>query len=254
MLDNLRAIAQSASVLELRETVVTAFKKIGLSRVFFLSPVGMDRAAGRALINMGFPEAWETSYRDADRLNDPLPDISVRIGHAFHWDALPEDVVLNGAETKYLDSLKDWDMAHGVCVATHGSAARVGFVGASGPTGTASLENVDLILFQIAAQTSYTRYCELITTDLDFKMNLSSRELDVLHWMAQGKSNGAIAEILGVGAETVATYVKRTFAKLGVYDRTSAVMKGVTRGLVIASDPKIDAAILARQQQEAQEE
>ena len=77
-------------------------------------------------------------------------------------------------------------------------------------------------------------------------MNLSSRELDVLHWMAQGRSNAGIADMLDLSQETVGTYVKRIFAKLDVFDRTSAVMKGVMRGLVIASDPNVEAAAQQR--------
>lgn len=43
------------------------------------------------------------------------------------------------------------------------------------------------------------------------------------------------------------TYVRRIFIKLDVSDRTSAVIKGITRGIVIASEPQIEQAIRARQ-------
>jgi LuxR family quorum-sensing system transcriptional regulator CciR len=83
--------------------------------------------------------------------------------------------------------------------------------------------------------------------DVDPVPRLSNRELDVLHWMAQGRSNPAIARELGLSHETVDTYIRRLFAKLNVSDRTSAVVKGVSRGLVVASDPQIEEAIRARQ-------
>lgn len=134
----------------------------------------------------------------------------------------------------------EWERAYG-------SAARVGFVGLGKPLKPDGFETADLDLLRIAAETSYLRYCELIVADADDIPRLSTRELDVLHWMAQGKSNAAIARQLELGQETVDTYVRRIFTKLNVSDRTSAVVKGVTRGLVIASEPKIDAAIQARQ-------
>ena len=43
--------------------------------------------------------------------------------------------------------------------------------------------------------------------------------------------------MLGIRQDTVNTYVKRIFATLEVFDRTSAVMKGVRQGMVIVSDP-----------------
>jgi LuxR family quorum-sensing system transcriptional regulator CciR len=246
MLEKLKAILEARSLLDLRETTISAFGEMGMPRVFCLSPVGHDRSVGRSVTNAGFPMNWETAYRETRHMDDPLPDISVRIGAAFHWHRLPGDVVLNQEETQYLEDMASWGMAKGICVATYGSAARVGFFGASSESGEDDLDEVDLSVFQIVAEISYVRYCQLISAELQYEMNLSSRELDVLHWMAQGRSNAGIAEMLNLSQETVGTYVKRIFAKLDVFDRTSAVMKGVMRGLVIASDPNVEAAAQAR--------
>ena len=247
MLEKLKAITRANSVIDLRDTTLEAFRVLGLSRAFFLAPVGHERSVGRRLTNMGFPEDWEHKYRETDYLNDPLPDIAVRLGAPFRWDALPKDVILNRVETEYLASLKTWGMEEGVCVVAYGPAASVGFVGAAAAAPEGDLSGVDLEMFQIAGQTSFVRYGQLNKAELNYEMSLSNRELDVLHWMAQGKSNSAIAEMLGLSQDTVNTYVKRIFSKLDVFDRTSAVMKGVIRGLVIASDPKIEAAIQARE-------
>ena len=246
MLDGISALLTARSLQDLRAEAVSVFSMMGMPRVICLSPIGHDRSVGRTLVNAGFPLEWENAYLDARHMDDPLPDIAVRIGSAFHWDHLPSDVVLNQNETTYLEDLKSWGMEKGVCVATYGPAARVGFIAASSETGQDSLHAVDMQLFQVAAQTAYLRYCQLMTLELNYEMNLSSRELDVLHWMAQGRSNAAIGETLSLSPDTVGTYVKRIFAKLEVFDRTSAVTKGVTRGLVIASDPEVEAEALAR--------
>ena len=52
--------------------------------------------------------------------------------------------------------------------------------------------------------------------------------------MAQGKSNGVIADILSISPGTVDTYLRRIFEKLDVTDRTSAAVKGVSMGLIRA--------------------
>lgn len=61
---------------------------------------------------------------------------------------------------------------------------------------------------------------------------LSPREVEILRWVAQGKSNGVIADILEISPGTVDTYLRRVFEKLNVTDRTSAAVKGVSMGLV----------------------
>lgn len=247
MLDLLRALLRAESVFELRDATMAAFAALGFSSAYYVSPIVQDRSEGRMMINMGFPAAWEKAYREAPRGSDPLPDIAIRIGRAFRWGRLPEGFVLHASETAYLKALEEWGMADGIGIPAYGSASRVGFVGLGGPLRPDGFETADMELLRIAAETSYLRYCELIVSDASDLPRLSSRELDVLHWMAQGRSNAAIARELDLSQETVDTYVRRIFAKLGVSDRTSAVVKGVTRGLVIASEPEIDAAIRARQ-------
>jgi DNA-binding NarL/FixJ family response regulator len=52
---------------------------------------------------------------------------------------------------------------------------------------------------------------------------LSPREVEVLHLVAKGLSNGEIGRALSISEATVKTHLLRTFNKLGVSDRTAAV-------------------------------
>ncbi|MDV2998011.1 MAG: Transcriptional regulatory protein LiaR [Chroococcidiopsis sp. SAG 2025] len=61
---------------------------------------------------------------------------------------------------------------------------------------------------------------------------LSDRELEVLGLMAQGMSNLDIGAALTIGESTVKSHVNRILSKLGVSDRTSAVIVAVKRGIV----------------------
>ena len=61
---------------------------------------------------------------------------------------------------------------------------------------------------------------------------LSGRELEVLQGLAEGKSTREVAEAVFLSEETVKTYLKQIFRKLGVRDRTEAVAEGFRRGLV----------------------
>ncbi|MCA8900295.1 MAG: LuxR family transcriptional regulator [Hyphomonas sp.] len=247
MLDLLRALLRADSVFALRDATMAAFQALGFAHAYFVSPLVQDRSEGRYMSNVGFPAEWESAYRETLHTHDPLPDIALRLGTAFRWGDLPSDIQLQPAEADYLKSLGQWGMANGIGVPAYGSAARVGFVGLGGPLEADGVEKADLDIVRIAAEASYLRYCELIVAESGDIPRLSSRELDVLHWMAQGKSNAAIARQLELSPETVDTYVRRIFQKLNVSDRTSAVVKGVTRGIVIASEPAIDRAIEARQ-------
>jgi len=61
---------------------------------------------------------------------------------------------------------------------------------------------------------------------------LSTRELDILKLVAEGKSNKAIGDQLGIAEGTVKTHVKSLLKKLKVPGRTAAVKEAVHLGLV----------------------
>lgn len=61
---------------------------------------------------------------------------------------------------------------------------------------------------------------------------LSERELEVLRLIARGLSNQDIGTALNIGESTVKSHVTHILNKLGVSDRTQAVIVGVKRGLV----------------------
>ena len=61
---------------------------------------------------------------------------------------------------------------------------------------------------------------------------LTERELEVLQVLAEGKSTKEVAETVFLSEETIKTYLKQIFRKLGVRDRTEAVAEGFRRGLV----------------------
>ncbi|MDB5988963.1 MAG: two component transcriptional regulator, LuxR family [Herbaspirillum sp.] len=52
---------------------------------------------------------------------------------------------------------------------------------------------------------------------------LTPRETDVLNWLAKGKTNRDIAEILGMSPRTVNKHLEHIFIKLGVETRSAAV-------------------------------
>ena len=62
---------------------------------------------------------------------------------------------------------------------------------------------------------------------------LTAREQDVLAHVAQGMSNKAIAEALGISDQTVKFHVAAIIGKLGASNRTDAVRRAIRRGLVV---------------------
>ncbi|MCL4787831.1 MAG: response regulator transcription factor [Verrucomicrobia bacterium] len=59
------------------------------------------------------------------------------------------------------------------------------------------------------------------------QLDLTPRVAEVLLWVAQGKTNGDIATILGISESTVKKHLLEIFAKLGVETRSAATLRAL---------------------------
>ena len=59
---------------------------------------------------------------------------------------------------------------------------------------------------------------------------LSSRELEILRLLAEGKVYKQVAREIGLATSTVRTHLHNTYAKLGAVDRAQAVLRATERG------------------------
>ncbi len=62
--------------------------------------------------------------------------------------------------------------------------------------------------------------------------HLTSRETDVLTWVARGKTSAEIAIILGLSQRTINFHCDNATRRLDVVNRTQAVATAVAEGLI----------------------
>ena len=65
---------------------------------------------------------------------------------------------------------------------------------------------------------------------------LTPREIEVLKWVARGKSAWEIGEILGIAKRTVEDHVHNVIGKLGASNRTEAVVIAIRDRIISAVD------------------
>ena len=61
---------------------------------------------------------------------------------------------------------------------------------------------------------------------------LTDREKTILRLLAGGYSNREISDLLNISDGTVKNHISSVLAKLGVRDRTRAVLKAIDMGLI----------------------
>ena len=72
----------------------------------------------------------------------------------------------------------------------------------------------------------------LTLTDRGYVEPLTSREREVLSFVALGLSNAAIAQTLGISRRTVERHLENVYSKLGVSNRAEAVYFAVQVGFI----------------------
>ena len=70
------------------------------------------------------------------------------------------------------------------------------------------------------------------STPKQFYDGLTNREIEILKLLANGMANKQIAYRLKISEKTVRNHVSNTYEKLGIYDRSQAVLYAVRKGLV----------------------
>lgn len=188
---------------------------------------------GVTVVANGFPDDWVCHYiRQKLYLIDPIPELAARTAEPFFWSDVGRLTDLIAPQTGYLKELTDAVPGDGLAVQVFGPSLRNGYVGLGFGGARPDLDAGDVRALQCACQAAHLRYCQLVPPGTPGAAPLSAREREVLEWVARGKSNSVIGDILGVSRFTVDAYLRRIYSKLDVGDRTTAVIRGVGSGLI----------------------
>lgn len=178
----------------------------------------------------GYPQAWVNAYFERKLWQiDPIPVTALNTSLPFCWSQLSELREINDAEQAFLDELRQHVDTDGVAVQVFGPNGRNGYFGLGVHKDCEAQSRRDLRVVQWACQLTHHRYCDL---EVFRAAPLSRREQEVLSWVARGKSNSSIADILSISSYTVDAYMRRIYQKLGVNDRVSAAIRGLGSGLI----------------------
>jgi LuxR family quorum-sensing system transcriptional regulator CciR len=228
------AVDEAARPDQLWELTVAYARDCGVERIGYhhLPPPGAPDATILRVENHGFGEALLQQYLMA-RTNGiaALADAVHRFGRPVYLSELDSIGRLTPRERAHLDGYRQAGIVNGLSLEAFGPNRRNGiFAFDLGERERLSASALGRLRW--GCQVMHLRYCELIAPTLGTLPSLSAREAEVLGWVARGKSNGAIAEILGISAHTVDAHLRRIYLKLGVFDRISAALRALGFGLI----------------------
>lgn len=186
------------------------------------------------VLNVSFPQTWLFQYwKNSYGKVDPVLHELVRSNQTQVWNQVYAKVKTE-EENEFLQAAAGYGLVDGVTTgaldASCGVATFFAFAGKTPVRNDRYVQmlsylgqHLHLALLRAASKSSPS-------TDNCVTM-LSPREVTILNWIKDGKTNGEIGQIIGLTERTVRFHVESIFAKLDVSSRTQAVAVAVQHGL-----------------------
>jgi len=205
---------------------------------------GFDACAGGAWVGIGkrrahrfyfnnWPREWFAIYEAKGLVqHDPVVFETRRRMTPFLWSEMEQahSFSVQGADATAEARAFGWREV--MVVPVHGPAGYEGVV-SMGALAAVSLNPVDRALLRAMALAVHDRCDETEGFgDAHPVIELTRREIECMQWVAVGKSDGEIGQILGISGATVHFHIERVKKRLDTKSRTEAVGLLVLAGIV----------------------
>ena len=178
----------------------------------------------------GWPRDWFDMYvRENFSAVDPVPRHGATTVHPFVWSDAPYDRDRDPAAHRVMTRAAEFGLVEGYCIPLHyddGSAA-ISMAGKEPDLSPAARGAMQLVSIY-----AHSRLRAINRPKLPRRNKLTARECEILKWAAQGKTAWEISVILSIAERTVKFHLIEAARKLDAANRTSAVAKALTLGLI----------------------
>lgn len=220
------------SATELFQRVTAMARELGFDYCAYGIRMPLPVSSPRTEMFNNYPGAWQACYLEQNYLAvDPTVAQGVRSTMPFVWSDelfatarnLWEDARGHGLEYGWVQSCRDARGISGML-----TLARAGEDLSSGELCAKTPEMSWL------AQTAHVGMARCLTDKLlpEAAVTLSSREVEVLRWTAEGKTSNEVADILKIAERTVNFHINNAMLKLNANNKTAAVIRASVLGLL----------------------
>jgi LuxR family transcriptional regulator, quorum-sensing system regulator BjaR1 len=228
-IDDLSAATASGEVYDLFGRKIAAF---GLTTFAMADmPAPHSKLDGHIILN-AWPQGWFARYVSQNfYAADPVARRLRESAHPFFWHEAGASAK-GSAARRVMDEAAEFGLKHGFSVPLHGARGQLSCITMAGER--LSIPPRGRISIHMMASYAHAKASELRVTSKrrspPDRPALTEREREVLRWVAMGKSDWEIGEILGISAETAFAHVRNSTRKLGAMTRTHAVALAILAG------------------------
>lgn len=225
-------IEKTANPAEIWRIAVRLLKQEGFVAGSYDLIEGPNLSAVVRSLAFGYSAELVNSYRALDYARlDLAARHCLATGEVLTWNEAWALGTPTPEERAFREKLRSTAMADALVIPCFGPKQRLGYVTILPGDGCRTILPGERRWLQSLAQACHLRLCEVLFVKAN-AVSLSPREREILHWVARGKSNSVIAQLVSCSSNTVDTHLRRTYAKMEVSDRTTAAIKAIGLGLI----------------------
>lgn len=198
-----------------------------------LGPGGSFAGFG-SVINASYPDEWLYLYwKNGYAEIDPVFRNALQSPGTQHWGKTYQSMA-SEKELEFIATARRFGLGDGITTGSVdrkcGLATFCSFASDKTVDGERFIPLVEYLGYHIHMALLRTAPRTVTETNRCVK-GLSPREVTILNWMKNGKTNWEISKIIGVSERTVRFHIENLFGKLEVTSRSQAVATAIEHGL-----------------------
>ncbi|QUS40235.1 LuxR family transcriptional regulator [Tardiphaga alba] len=230
-LSAIERIGAATSASGIGDVITRMAASYGYGHVCFLASAGSHQPfESRVLWNV-WPKTWAEQYRISNfYAHDPVAPRIRQQPEMFAWSDIRLEDISPASRAIMHIAANDHGLRFGLCAPVHGMNGYQAGLSLAGhdvertPEANAAIELVTMYAFN--------RFAMLRAREKPKTTGLTTREREVMGWVAAGKTAWDTSVILSISEDTVNKTVTAAMHKLNAHTRAQAVAEAIRQGLI----------------------
>lgn len=229
----IEAIQQQTDSAGILDIMYRAIETYGFQRFIISGLPDRGQDVRPFVLLSGWNDEWYERYASQGYVHlDPVARHCFSTTRPFDWSEAPYDSEADLPARRVMEEARDFGMDRGFCVPIHVESGMLGAVSLVGdPGGLDGKRRLELHMLALYAH-GQLRFLNTRQGKLAPRRAITSRESEVLKWVAAGKTAAEISAITGLSQRTVNQHCENAQRRLGTNNRVHTVVEAIRHKLI----------------------